>query len=212
MRYGVLLAVLGLGCVNTLGFRDREETRREPALAAAARVDQVGRQLLTANPFSIEAAFQVIGHPEPSIFHRDRVGVFISDALVEQCRSDGELAAVLASELGKMIAEERNLRRMGYGDTALHVPAANPMQSADLSADPARLSEVALRDVAKNDRAVNEARVELTDPKKIAAELLRTAGHDEKLLASVEPMLKNASRHRDLLRQLGGGGDPVWSR
>jgi hypothetical protein len=209
-----------IGCLQsgrslTSWFIDPEiKGQHEPPVAVAARVDQVGRQLLAANPFSgIDATFQVLGHPDALIFHRDRVGVFISDALVDQCKTDAELAAVLASELGKMVAEQRNLSRMGYVDQFSQVPTANPMDSTNLAADPVRMTELAKFDQRQPRKTQDDAKKELTDPKKIAAEMLRTAGLDEKALAAVDPILKNANKNRDVLKQLGAGGsEPVWSR
>lgn len=172
---------------------------REPSLVTAARVDQVGRQIISANPFTgIEASFQVIGQPDALIFHRDHYSVFISDALVEQCATDAELAAVLCSELGRMVAERRNLSRMGYLESFSQVPSE--------AGDAMRTAELALQAKAENTK-------ELTDPKKIALEMLQTAGHDPALLAKVEPILRGANRNRDVLRQLGGvGAEPAWSR
>ena len=223
MRRSLLLAAgfsnLALGCANvnsiTSWFAQPEvKSQREPALAAAARVDQIGRQILAANPQSgVNATFQVIGHADALIFHRDRGGIFISDTLVDQCKTDVELAAVLCTELGKMVAEQRNLIRMGYVDQFAQVPTANPMNASDLSADPVRVNELALRDKQTPRKSVNDEKKVLTDPKKIAAELMHTAGLDEKALAAVEPILKNANKNPELLKQLGGSGsDPVWTR
>src|SRR5436309_2689499 len=54
---GIAVSFLALGCLQdgrslTSWFADPDiKNQREPSLAAAARVDQVGRQLVAANPF-----------------------------------------------------------------------------------------------------------------------------------------------------------------
>ena len=74
----------------------------------AARVDQVGRQLVGTNPFlGFEPTFHTLGQTEPEICHPDSGGVFVTAGLVERCRGDAELAAVLATELAIMRAEKR---------------------------------------------------------------------------------------------------------
>jgi hypothetical protein len=205
MRGAVLLAVLLGGCQTMSRVAEwidpPPEGNREASLAAAARVDQTGRQIAAANPFTgLDTTFQVIGHPDPLLFHRDHHGVFVSDSLVDQCKSEAELAALLCSELGKMVAEKRNLARMGYVESFPQVPLAN---SLDAGLEPARLAELAAR----------KEKAEPTDPKAIALDLLKSAGHDANAMKSVEPIIKNANQNREVLRQLGGvGAEPTWSR
>ncbi|CAN5386496.1 hypothetical protein BH11PLA2_BH11PLA2_08240 [soil metagenome] len=213
MRRIVLLMLVVAGCKDLPMMSQKPPETRPASLAAAARVDQVGRQILAANPFTgLDVSFQVVGNPEPLLLHRDRFGVFISDSLVDQCKTDAELAAVLCTELAKLVAEQRSLTRMGY-DTRSDVPMANSMGTNDLAGDPVRMAEGAIRE--QQSPRVNHEKVtkELTDPKAIAAELLKTSGHDVKNLETIEPLLKNLNKDRDLVKQLSGGSIlPSWSR
>lgn len=80
------------------------------SLEAAARVDTVGRQLLTANPqLGVRPVFRTIGAAPAELFHRGTEEIDITEGLVNQCTTDGQLAGVLACELGKMIAERELL-------------------------------------------------------------------------------------------------------
>ncbi len=219
MRRMLLLSViLAAGCVGkqslTSWFQGEPAATREANLAAAARVDQVGRKILAANPLSgVGATFQVIGHEDSILFHRDRAGVFISDTLVEQCKTDAELAAVLCTELGKMVAEERNLARMGYSEPFAQVPTENTRDGSNLAADPVRLTEAAIHERGGDRKLFQDVKKELNDPEKIAGELMTGVGYDAAALATVEPILKGANRNRSLLQQLGSGGSaPTWSR
>jgi len=93
------------------------KTSIRPAPAeSAARVDLLGRNILAANPqIGMKPQFMVIGSPQPEIFHKKNEGLFITEALVKQCKTDGELAAVLCHELGKMVSD-REVRKCGIRD------------------------------------------------------------------------------------------------
>src|SRR2546421_2229993 len=72
-----------------------------PSLAAAARVDQLGRRLTAANKQAgIQPLFRTIGAPQSEIFHRGTTEIVITEGLVKQCTTDGQLAAVLCVEMG----------------------------------------------------------------------------------------------------------------
>jgi hypothetical protein len=49
--------------------------------------------------------FMVIGSPQPEIFHKKNEALFITEGLVKQCTTDGQLAAMLCHELGKMVSD-----------------------------------------------------------------------------------------------------------
>ncbi|HZT79646.1 MAG TPA: M48 family metalloprotease, partial [Gemmataceae bacterium] len=121
---GLPFALLAAGCVPT----DQPDTRLvqpsrfdtsavpQPKLQqvsytpgtpeTARRVAEVGQKVVLANPqVGMRPIFQTTGTPQPEVFHKGTGQVVISEGLVKQCRTDGELAAVLALELGKMVAE-----------------------------------------------------------------------------------------------------------
>src|SRR5262245_25790007 len=76
------------------------------SIQAAARVDTLGRSILAANPqLGIQPLFRTIGAPQPEIFHHGTFEIDITEGLVNQCTTDAQLAAVLASELGKLVSE-----------------------------------------------------------------------------------------------------------
>ncbi len=63
---------------------------------------QVGSQILTSNPtLGVRPVFTTIGALSEEIFHQDDKAVFITEGLVRECRTDGQLAAVLCHELGR---------------------------------------------------------------------------------------------------------------
>ena len=78
--------------------------------ATARRVLAVSRKLIDANPQAgLRPLFITAGSPHPEIFHdgggMNGYHVVVSEGLVNQCKTEAELAAVLALEMGKIVAE-----------------------------------------------------------------------------------------------------------
>jgi hypothetical protein len=200
-----------IGMMTGCDLMPKNEHRNKPvdlsgmkpaSTETAARVDVLGRKLLAGSPFLFaqEPSFQIIGVPEPELFHRDSTGLFITEGLVKKCESEAELAAVLASELGHMVAEQRRTDRMKLPDPI--PPAALPRGvdgTTDL--DPGRAIELA--DLELNYRKPAERRIlATTDPKTIAENCLNDAGFDPKVLKKVEPLIRAARRNQTLAQQL----------
>jgi hypothetical protein len=183
----------------------------EASVEAAARVDAVGRELLAGTPLGIpEVAFHTVGSAEPEVYHNDPNTLYITEGLVNLCKSDDELAAVLATEVGKMTAEFRRTVRKQSPDPISKAASPAPLDRAS-DYDPGR--DVYLAQFEKHARKpaekLNWPTVNATT---IGTELLRNSGRDAKLLGEVAPQLKLASRNTMLARQLGGRSqDPRWS-
>jgi len=222
MRYSLLFFAFVLcGCHSWFGKRDAsmkqkpvDVSRFAPASTeSAARVDMLGRKLLAGSPFLFEGepSFQIVGVPEPEMFHRDSTGLFITEGLVKLCKTENELAGVMASELGHMAAEQRRTDRMKLPDS---IPSAALSKGIDGSTDldPGRAIDAI--DLEKSFRKPAERRLLAgADPKKIAENCLKDAGYDPKLLKEVEPILKQARRNQRVAEQLGGKSDAShWLR
>lgn len=214
-----LILVLA-GCADVLGERSvngmiNKKVKTPDVSAAsvesAARVDKTGRQLLAGSPFlGVEVAFQTIGHAEPELFHRDAQGLFISEGLVEKCKSNDQLAAVLASEIAHMVAETRMTERMQLPEP-LPTAALGPKLDGTTDYDPGRDMELAKFEKLAR-RPAEKKLSASTDTKTIARGMLKDAGFDPKLLDEVAPILREAGRNQNIAKQLGGRGDtPRWS-
>jgi hypothetical protein len=183
----------------------------EASLAAAARVDQVGRQLLGQNPFlGVEPTFHTYGQAEPEVFHPDLNGVFITEGLVQRCKSDEELAAVLALELAKMSAERRTAERLRNNPGPLPtLPDVAAVSPGGIGSDQNQLGTQALFD-RKLSSPGKPAPPD--DPQAAAAEILRAAGFDPKVLEHVAPLVQEAGRNHAASDGLGGRPvRPLWS-
>jgi hypothetical protein len=218
MRPAVLIALVCLaGCTGDGVLRTANGLTQTPvktpdvseaAYATHARVDQVGRQILRANLFmGVEPTFQTIGSKDPLLFHADLDRLYLSDSLVERCTSDAQLAAVLCSELARMVVEQRNLRRLGLPDPPANVGVNNSLEAGGIPADQVFVAEAALREQKAAKRKADPG-----DPKVIAGELLKTAGFDPADLALAEPVLRGVNRNPAVMKQLAGpAATPTWS-
>ena len=203
------------GCLNDIqrdfdqlvrrdGVRTPKPQKVSPAsIETAQRVEDLGRQIIAQNTFTgLDPIFHTIGLPEPILFHRSTAELFISEGLVKQCKTTDELAAVLCSELGKMMAEKRLAR--GVGRDKDPIPAV-ALPDTGFNAEGTRAAELALQQkpVKPGD----------ADPVLLAKDLLRGAGFDPAELDRVEPLLKQSSPGEALEKQLSGTAPaPTWEK
>jgi predicted Zn-dependent protease len=217
-RAGILGAVAAAGLTGCLdeqvarsGIQSKPidvPTTTEATVTVAARVDQVGRQLVAQNPFlGVEPTFHTIARPDPEVYHPDSNGVFVTEGLVARCPTDPELAAVLASELAKMSVERRTVDRMRTAEPLRPLPDAGGTATGS---DPTQLAVQAVFD-QKQPRAGKDRRAS-EDPRAVAEEVLRSAGFDPKALDAVDGVLKDARKNHAVADGLGGRGTkPRWS-
>src|SRR5436853_6032419 len=67
----------------------------------AIRIDIVGQKLLAANrQTGLHPMFTTIGVPTAELFHRGTDALFVTEGLTKKCPSEGQLAALLAYEVG----------------------------------------------------------------------------------------------------------------
>lgn len=185
----------------------------KPDLAIAKRVDDVGNKILHLNTFlSIEPLFHTIGVPENVLFHRGPQELFISEGLVKQCKTEDELAAVLCSELGRMIVEKTAARRVAADrDTIPDAALPNcgpPMTGGGTPYDCGRQAELAMEE--RRQKAAPPIDPERASQK--AQMLLRTAGFDPAVLDQVQPLLKQSDRGVLIRKQMSGSAPaPTWT-
>src|SRR5262249_22936697 len=97
----------------------------------ALRVDRVGREVLAANPqIGCRPLFATIGAPQAELFHQGTTMVHVTEGLVKQCQSDGQLAALLCVELGKMVSEREALASPQMRNPERRPPSDVPIGNA----------------------------------------------------------------------------------
>lgn len=233
---GVCATLLSsLGCMSdggfsvrkTLGWDDPEpgrggkriitpSTKNMPRAdpAVAERVELLGRKIIAQNTFTgIEPLFHTMGEmPEDVLFHGGTDQLYISEGLVKKCKSDAELAAVLCSELGQMVAEKRAAKALGRDvspipDATFGAGSNVPGGAAYDAGQQANLA------YHERQHPRGAAKPSPTDATATAKELLTGAGYSPAELDRVEPLLKQSARGEQLKKQMvGSAPEPTWQK
>jgi hypothetical protein len=210
-RLMVLAALAGGGCFldrerppGPDATRDALRVRQDPAvaqanIAACTRVYSLGVRILVANEeLPRPMTFQAVGHPHPEIFHRGTSTIIVTQKIVDMCRTDGELAAVLCVELGRMVAEREALAPLEARQPTPHAPpegVAIRDASGVSNPDPMRLRELAHYEEEQR-RRTGSGR--LPDPLELARTYLTRTGFDAEEMEKIKPILRAAAEHSDV--------------
>jgi predicted Zn-dependent protease len=159
---------------------------------AAKRALSVGQKVLAANSqLGLRPLILTIGGPEPEIFHVGAGQLFITDGLVRQCTTDGQLAAVLCHELARMAAEGEELVQAGLQTTDHGGPdegrTGHDYRSGFGNADGLRLADLARDEQEKRRRAALAQ-----DPATLARQYLGKAGYADADFTAAAPLLRAA--------------------
>ena len=234
VRVGLSAGVLGLagltGCVHDgewnveklLGWEPANKVKTpdpakypKPNLQVAERVEAVGRRVVAQNTFTgLDPLFHTLGVQEPILFHRGTAELFVSEGLANRCRTDAELAAVLCSELGRMMAEQQAARRVGRNTDP--IPAV-PVPGTDGGVggpDQTRLAELAYHEKRYGrTQPGRDTGTAPADPDKLARDLLKGAGFEPADLDRAAPLIHEATRGDALRKQMAGSAPaPSWQK
>jgi predicted Zn-dependent protease len=176
------------------------------ATEVASRVDAIGRCIAAANPQAgidrRSLMFHTIGSPQVEVFHRGTSDIFVTEGLVRQCATDGQLAAVLCTEMGKLVSEREALT-----PAAVRRPDRTPPMDSGVgrdagwgtAPDQTRLRELADYD---RDRKQRAQAVAPPDPAALARMYLVRAGYHDADLQAAAPILQQAQGTATLERQM----------
>ncbi len=190
--------------------RTQTATFAPAATQVAARVEAIGVKVLDANKqASLRLRFHTIGSPQPEIFHVQDRDLFVTEGLVNQCKTDGELAAVLCQEMGKIVTEReiragpkaRNPEREPPPDLRIGTDYVGGLGSPDQT----RLAELARFD---KERSRAAAPLPPPDPRALAHGYLKRAGYAEGNLETVTPLLQAAALNSSFEKQLAVPAHP----
>ncbi len=215
---GVVLGLLPTGCVPSEDshllvsnpFGQGPETPQTTSLyppsverAMAEHVAQVGNQLVKANSeLNLHPLFASLGTDQPELFHRGRE-VFITEGLVKKCVTDGQLAAVLSTELGKMVAEREIIAlpetRQPERRPPADVPVGNDSGGTFGPADGTHLVELAR---FEQNRPPRDVTVPPPSPDLLARRILQKAGFTLDDLDDARPLLNECEANGTLRKQL----------
>jgi hypothetical protein len=197
------------GRVQVPSFKQAPPATQEIAL----RVDRVGKSITKANPrINQKVAFLTLGVPHEEIFHqtnKDVSTLYITEGLAKQCKSDGELAAVLSEELGRLVVEQMVQARPARGADPL--PASmltNPRIGNDINGtfgSPDGTDQLIAAHLEKDWRPGRPGLpVPPPPPETLARIYLKSAGFDDKDLDKVAPLLRKADKQSNVEQSMSG--------
>jgi hypothetical protein len=194
---------------NPFGYTPPAPTQTRAAYApapleTAARVDTLGRKILAANKETgVKPLFRTIGVPQAEVFHYGTAEINITEGLVKQCQTEGQLAAILCTELGKMVAE-----REALAGPEARQPDPLPPPEVRIGTDNAGSlgtpDQTRLAELAKFEKRPRHSTLPLTlpDPQALARTYLTQSGYTEKDLDDAGPLLRSAAANSSLEKQL----------
>ena len=174
----------------------KQTTAAKPAVAEAsgvtqAMVKQVGRQLATANPIpGKNMDFDTVLNRRPDSFHTPSGTVYLSTGMLEQLKTEDELATVLALEIARLIAEQ---------------DSAKPDESLAKLGDKA---EKAVPVSKSAEQLLNEKEPAQEKVVGIAQKILTNSGFKSDGLASMQLKLDKIANSTSKPRKANMGPDP----
>jgi len=219
---GLLIAVggcvqekTGLSVVASSSFEAKPDLTATPAGSlihdpaseeAGKRVVQVGGQIVASNPtLGFRPAFTTIGAAGEEIFHRGDKAVFITEGLVRACLTDGQLAAVLCHELGKIAAERQELAATAPQDRGPPpgAPVGNDGGGVFGSPDGTRTAELAVYEQKRRKAAA--AAMTPVDAEALARTILQKGRRNARRCGSGRAATAPADEHTTFEKQMSGG-------
>lgn len=190
-----------------------QETRRAAKVSyqpadetLCIKVDGIGRKLLAANPqLGLKTTlFATIGNaPQPEIFHTGAGMIYMTEGLVRRCANEGELAALLALELGKIVADREAAASPQMRDPERPPPIQVPIGNAGQVTNPDLVHQVELAKFEQQ-RPKRQRSLPRPDPQQLARGYLEKAGYEIADLDSAQPLLQAAQQNMTLERQFNG--------
>jgi predicted Zn-dependent protease len=193
--------------VQTASFKQAPPATQEIAL----RVDRIGKQITSANPrINQKVVFFALGVPHEEIFHqtkKDVSAIYITEGLAKQCKTDGELAAVLSEELGKLVTEQmvqaRPTRPPLSASLLLNPPIGNDMGGTLAAADGSN-QLIATHFEKEWEQSRQTLPAPPPPPEELARKYLSNAGFDSKMLDNVMPLLRKADKQSSVELSMTG--------
>lgn len=169
----------------------------------AFRVVLLKDKLVGQNPQTgLKPLAIAIGSADPEIFHVQNT-IYITEGLVRQCPTDNHLAAALAFEMGRMVAE----REATVSDEIRQPDRPQPIRLSiggngyASEADLLHHVEMVRYEKANPKHA---GKLPRPDPQNVARNILERAGYQRTDLDAVLPALSNAERFSTFERQFKG--------
>ncbi len=151
----------------------------------------------------LQPIFLPVVVPHEEVFHQGLGAIYITEGLSKRCVTEGQLAAVLCMELGKMAEERERLEASATKSSSPPPPdvaVGNDYRNGYGGPDLTRQMELYKYGPAKRPPSPQIKAQEL------AKTLLLKAGYDEKDIETVAPLLRDAEDHVTIEKSMTGKG------
>ncbi len=155
------------------------------------RVQDVGRKVANANPaLGFRPVFRVTGETGPVLSHKGEQELIISEGLVQRCQTEGQLAALLCFELGKMSAERQaRIQQLASASQREPPPEVRIGPDGGSFGDADQIRKAELVKLGLERRRAAETPPQPPDPRDLARQYLTRAGYAERELDAIEPFV-----------------------
>ncbi len=170
------------------------------------RVELMRAKLINANPqLGLSPNVTAIASNDPEVFHTTLQQMFITDAMVRQCPSDGNLAAVLAYQLGRMVAERETAVADQIRQPERLPPISLPIGNVTDSREADPLRQIELGRYELQFPKVAAKKLPPPNPHQVAREILERSSFQRTELDAALPLLQSAGRYSANEMQFKGG-------
>jgi predicted Zn-dependent protease len=177
---------------------------------AAFRVELLRGKLIGENPQSgLRPVVTTLGVADTEIFHVGLNNVYITEGLVRQCATDGQLAGVLAHEFGRMVAEREATVSDEVRQPERLLPIQVPVGGASNVRGSDPISQVELARFEQQ-HPKHAKKLPRPDPQQVARTILEKAGFQRTDLDAALPILQAAERfsvHENQFKGIGKQSD-----
>jgi predicted Zn-dependent protease len=178
------------------------------AEAAAKRAIPVLQKIVDANPtVSVHPRLLTVGNPKKAMFHSGNsqtgMNLYVTDSLVNACTDDAQLAAVLSTGLGRLVAASASRALLPReGPTRIEERIGSDDRGAFGAADGVRLMEAGKAEERK-------LRSKKPDAAALALGYLTKAGYPTEAMKKVVGLLREADKEEALRDQLAPDDQPA---
>jgi predicted Zn-dependent protease len=148
---------------------------------------------MCANPgLGIQPKFMTLGKEGAlELFHDSSSNIYITETLARQCKTEGELAALLSTEIGRIVSERAAVRLNDVSDRGPPpaVDVGNDHGGSFGPADGVRMME---RAKYERDRKLAREQAVPPPPDLLARAYLQKAGYNSSEMDAVAPLLRAA--------------------
>jgi hypothetical protein len=183
-------------------FHRSYRTSGAPATEEAAkRTLAIAQRIFDANTqMPVQPTIMTIGRPEREVFHDGYGGlngsrVYITEGLINACKTDDQLAAVLCVQFGRIAAERAARAGSSEEDKGRLTIDERIGRESDRGFGPA--DGTRRMEIAKREQKARENRLK-PDPTKCAEEYLRRANYRLQALLEVSAMLIEAEANEEI--------------